>query len=249
MPKVTSYVFCFLLVFLLISVTKVAYSQVRPNLGNSTRLMNSALAEMEKGNFEKANTYFRQIIENGLAIPPEMPYFFAETLFELGQYDNSAAFLNKYLEINGYRGDNYEKAKNLEAELQSHLAAIAECRRCDRRGYRYEYCPTCHGDRQIQQTCSLCRQIGMVGCNKCMGTGIVKVRNIFNIVEYHDCDKCEGKGKITCPKCEGTLTEKSDCRTCKGEGRLTTEELCNHQPSNNPRYFNGFEKLRNSLHP
>ncbi|EMS31931.1 hypothetical protein C943_01666 [Mariniradius saccharolyticus AK6] len=82
-----------------------------------------------------------------------------------------------------------------------------------------------------------------------MGTGIVKVRNIFNIVEYHDCDKCEGKGKVTCPKCEGTLTEKSDCRTCKGEGRLTTEELCNHQSSNNPRYFNGFEKLRNSLHP
>jgi hypothetical protein len=237
----------FLPIVILLTSQNKAFTQVRPNLGNSTRLMNSALAEMEKGDFEKANAFFRQIIENGLAIPPEMPYFFAETLFELGQFHNSSAFLNKYLEINGYRGDNYEKAKNLEADLQVHLAAIEECRLCDRRGYRYEYCPTCYGDRQIQQNCSLCRQIGIVGCNKCLGSGIVKIRNVFNIVEYHDCDKCQGKGKITCPKCEGSLVEKSDCRTCKGEGRLVTEELCNHQPSNNPRYFNGFEKLRNSI--
>lgn len=245
-PAILSYIICSCL---LLFSPREAHSQVRPNLGNSTRIMNSALAEMEKGNFEKANSYFRQIIENGLSIPPEMPYYFAETLFELGQYNNSSLFLAKYLEVNGYRGDNYEKAKILESDLQVHLAAMAECRLCDRRGYRYEYCPTCHGDRQISQSCSLCRQIGIVGCNKCMGTGIVKMRNIFNLVEYHDCDKCEGKGKIACPRCHGTLLETSDCRTCKGEGRLTSEELCNHQPSNNPRYFNGFEKLRKSLHP
>lgn len=244
-PLATVY---FLIALSLIFNPIESFSQVRPNLGNSSRLMNNALAEMEKGDYEKANSYFRQIVENGMAIPPEMPYFFAETLFELGQYDNSSVFLTKYLEINGFRGDNYEKAKILEQDLKVHLDAITECKLCDRRGYRHEYCPTCHGDRQIQQGCNFCKQRGVVGCNKCMGTGIVKIRNMFNIVEYHDCDKCGGQGKHTCPNCDGSKIETSDCRTCKGEGRLSSEVLCNHQPSSNPRYFNGFEKLRNSSH-
>lgn len=221
------------------------FGQVKPNLGGATRLMNSALAEMEKGDFEKANAFFRQIIENNLSIPPEMPYFFAETLFQLGQYDNSLNFLTKYLEINGFKGDNYEAAKALEAKLNANMAAIYNCKLCDNRGYRYLNCSTCEGERQIKQACMYCKARGMVGCTKCRGSGLVTKKNVFNIVEYYECEKCSGDGKHTCPKCMGNLKELSDCRTCRGQGRLLSEEICDHKPGNQPRHFStGFEKLK-----
>src|SRR5690606_42103221 len=86
---------------------------------------------MESRDFNKANQIFRQIIDRNVTIPQEMPYFFAETLFELKQYDNSANFLNKYLEINGFKGDNYEHAKSLEDRLKSPLNEIKSCHLCD----------------------------------------------------------------------------------------------------------------------
>jgi DnaJ-class molecular chaperone len=240
--------FVFIGLFFLLNFS-TAYSQVKPNLGGSSRLMNNALAEMEKGDFEKANAYFRQIIESNLSIPPEMPYFFAETLFQLGQYDNSLNFLKKYLEINGYKGDNYEAAKSLEAKLKLSMDSIFTCKLCDNRGYRYLNCPTCEGERQIQQACIYCKTRGVVGCTKCRGSGLVTKVNVFNIMEYYECDKCSGDGKHTCPKCMGSLRELSDCRTCRGQGRLLSEEICDHKPSNQPRHFStGFEKLKEMSH-
>lgn len=220
-----------------------SYSQVKPSLGGSSRLMNSALAEMEKGDFERANAYFRQIIESNLPIPSEMPYFFAETLFQLGQFDNSSSFLEKYLEINGYQGDNYEQAKILQQKLKNHLDEISNCKFCDFRGYRYNGCPTCNGNRILEQSCSFCKAKGVVGCIKCMGKGLVTKKNIFNIIEYHECDKCGGDGRLDCPRCTGSLVEVSDCRTCRGQGRLISEEICNHQAE--PRNMSQkFERLR-----
>lgn len=221
-------------------------AQVRPNLGNTSRLMNSALAEMEKGDYQKANTFFRQIIESNQPIPPEMPYFFAETLFQLEQYDNSQNFLSRYLQINGFRGENYQKAKDLEERLKEPLKAIQACDLCDRRGYRYALCTTCEGEKKISQPCNYCRGRGAVGCNRCFGKGLVTRRNIFNIVEYHECGQCSGQGKHTCPQCEGSLEEVSDCRTCNGLGRMVEENVCNHQAA--PKHMSlVFQKLH-SLH-
>lgn len=211
------------------------YAQVRPNLGNTSRLMNSGKAEMELGNYEKANNFFRQIVESNQPIPPEMPYFFAETLYQLGQYDNSSSFLKKYIQINGPKGENYEAAKELEEKLKTPLLAIANCNFCNKQGYRTQLCNTCEGEKQIAQACTFCKEKGIVGCNRCMGSGLVTTKNIFNIIEYHQCDKCTGDGRIDCPTCNGTKQEFSDCRTCQGKGELVSEELCNHEEK--PRHM------------
>ncbi len=219
-----------LLVTILLSCawTNTVYAQARPNLGSTSRLMNSAKAEMEQGNYEKANNFFRQIVESNLPIPPEMPYFFAETLYQLGQYDNSSNFLQKYIQINGAKGENYDAAKALEEKLNGPLLAIANCDFCNKQGYRTETCPTCDGAKQLVQPCSFCKEKGIVGCNKCMGSGLVTKRNIFNLIEYHECDKCKGDGRIDCPTCNGTTKEFAGCRTCQSKGVLVSEELCDH---------------------
>ena len=55
--------------------------------------------ELDAIDYQTANSIFRNLIESGLPLPDEMPYYFSETLFALGQYDNSSNFLNKYLEL------------------------------------------------------------------------------------------------------------------------------------------------------
>ena len=216
-----------LLIGMLFSLNAV--SQVGPTLGGSARLFNNAKAEMEKGNYEKANTYFRQIIESNLAISPEMPYYFAVTLFELEQYDNSLNFIKRYIQINGKDAEKYAEARELERKLQEPIKAILACEFCNDQGYRIQECPTCEGKKQISQACDLCRGRGMVGCNRCFGKGLVTKRNVFNLVEYHECEKCEGEGKHSCPTCFGMLNVISACKTCQGNGLVQTEEICNHE--------------------
>lgn len=239
--KVLAFVFIFISVLGLDSM-----AQVRPALGGATRLFNNALEEMDKGDYEKANTYFRQIIESGLPISPEMPYHFAVTLFELGQYDNSLNFVKRYLQINGRNAPNFDAAKELEQKIEEPIKAILACNFCNNQGYRIYECSTCEGKKQLNQDCSLCKARGMVGCNQCFGKGIVTKRNVFNLVEYHECDKCSGEGKHTCPTCEGSLQEFTSCRTCQGTGMENTEEICNHQAA--PRHMSmAFERIK-ALH-
>jgi hypothetical protein len=217
---------CFLTVALLNCYNVVG--QVQPNLGQTSRLMKEALAAMEARDYLTANARFRDIIDSNSPIPPEMPYYFAETLYELKQYDNSANFLNKYLEINGFKGDNYEYAKQLEQKLKKPLDEIRACQLCDRRGYRYKTCFTCEGSKEIEQECTYCKGKGIIGCSRCAGSGLVTKKNVFNIVEYFECERCDGNGRLTCPTCEGTKVEIGACRTCQGTGRLNSEKICNH---------------------
>jgi hypothetical protein len=211
----------------LINIADVV-AQVQPSLGQTSRLMREALSAMEADDYLTANARFREIIDSNVPIPQEMPYYFAETLYELKQYDNSANFLNKYLEINGFKGDNYEHAKQLEQKLKEPLDNIRLCELCDRRGYRYKVCFTCEGEKEVEQECSYCKGKGIVGCSRCAGSGLVTKKNIFNIIEYFECERCAGNGRLTCPTCQGTKAEVSACRTCQGTGRLNSERLCDH---------------------
>ncbi|PSL07396.1 molecular chaperone DnaJ [Cecembia rubra] len=238
----------FLGVFFLLCGFSELSAQVRPALGGSSRLYTNALAEMEKGNYEEANAYFRQIVESGLPISPEMPYHFAVTLYELGQFDNSLNFIKRYLQINGRNAPNFDKAKELEKKLEAPIKAILDCQYCNNQGYRIQDCPTCDGKKQLLQDCSLCKGRGLVGCNKCFGKGLLTKRNVFNLTEYYECDKCKGQGKHSCPVCNGNLKEFSDCRTCQGNGFVSSEELCNHQAG--PRHMSlVFEKMKRLQHP
>jgi hypothetical protein len=207
----------------------LAMAQVKPSLGQTSRLMNMALGAMESGQYEKANNVFREIIDSKVPLPPEMPYYFSETLFHLGQYDNSANFLDKYLEINGFKGDNYEAAKALEAKLQGPLSEIRACQLCDRKGYRYQTCSTCEGAKSLEQPCHTCKGKAIVGCSRCAGKGMVTKKNVFNIIEYYECERCSGNGRLTCPTCEGAKVIFSNCRTCNGSGIVGSDSICNHE--------------------
>ncbi|WP_238325345.1 outer membrane protein assembly factor BamD [Lunatimonas lonarensis] len=225
-----------LLLMLSFFSVQLLYAQAGPNLGTTARTMNQAIQAMEEGKFETANGLFRQIVQSNVPIPPEMPFFFAKTLYELGQYSNSENFLQKYLDLNGFSGEHYQQAKALQEKLKIPLSQIKECSLCDRLGYRLHTCETCLGERVIEQDCGLCKLTGIVGCSRCAGKGVVTKKNVFNIVEYYDCERCETTGRLTCPRCEGTKVEHGDCNTCKGTGQITSSNLCDHTKNDGLTY-------------
>ncbi|MEX2569187.1 MAG: molecular chaperone DnaJ [Cyclobacteriaceae bacterium] len=202
------------------------------NLGNTNKLLTEAIGVMEKGEYAQANSFFREIINSNVPIPPEMPYHFAVTLFHLKQYDNSANFIKKYLDLNGFKGEHFQKAKELESALEMPLMEIKACNLCNPQGYRYATCETCNGEKHTEQPCSLCKGKGIIGCSRCVGDGLVTKINVFNITEYFECDRCLGKGRLTCTKCEGSLIEFGDCTVCAGKGFVQSETLCDHLENN-----------------
>ncbi|MHA7128646.1 outer membrane protein assembly factor BamD [Algoriphagus namhaensis] len=221
--------FAFLWLISLLFSAQNLQAQGLPNLGQTDSWMKGAIAAMQRQDFETANNIFRNLIDSGLPLPEEMPYYFAETLYQLEQYDNSANFLNKYLELTGFAGQNYQGAKELKDKLSEPLQEIQACQLCDRRGYRYKTCFTCDGKKEIEQECSYCKAKGIVGCSRCAGTGMITKKNIFNIVEYFECERCSANGRLTCPVCQGTKKEVSACRTCGGSGRLASDQICSHE--------------------
>ena len=196
--------------------------------------MKGALAAMERSDYQTANSIFRNLIDSGQPLPEEMPYFFSETLFHLGQFDNSQNFVNKYLELTGFTGQNYEYAVRLKEKLKEHLAQIQDCKLCDRRGYRYAPCSVCDCNRQIEQACAYCKANGVVGCSRCGASGMLKKVNIFNIVEFFECERCAGKGRLSCPTCGGSGKEVSACKNCEGSGKTPSDVLCNHAEHTHP---------------
>ncbi|GAB2502801.1 outer membrane protein assembly factor BamD [Algoriphagus taiwanensis] len=214
---------------LVLIVQSISIAQGIPNLGQTDRWMKGALAALERKDYETANSIFRNLIDSGLPLPEEMPYYFSETLYHLGQYDNSQNFLNKYLEITGFNGQNYKGAVELKEKLSGPIAEIRACSLCDLKGYRFGTCFTCEGKKQIEQSCSYCKSKGVVGCSRCAATGMIKKTNVFNIVEFYECERCSGKGRLTCPTCQGSGKEVSDCKTCQGSGKLTSDLICDHK--------------------
>lgn len=192
--------------------------------------MKGALAAMERADYQTANSIFRNLIDSGLPLPEEMPYYFSETLFHLGQYDNSQSFVTKYLELTGFTGQNYEAAARLKEKLKGPIAQIQACELCDRRGYLFENCSTCLGKKQSEQACSYCKAKGVVGCSRCGASGMIKKVNVFNLVDFYECERCAGKGRLACTTCGGSGKEVSACKTCEGSGKTASSTLCTHEP-------------------
>jgi RecJ-like exonuclease len=58
---------------------------------------------------------------------------------------------------------------------------------------------------------------------------MIKKVNVFNIVDFYECERCTGKGRLACPNCSGSGKEVSACKTCEGSGKAASTALCNHE--------------------
>lgn|SRR5690554_512601 len=220
------YFFALFLAFFLIHSSNMA--QDRKPTSEAYALLEQAKKEMEKGDYSQANLIFRRMLKLNSILPTEMSYLFAETLYKVGQYENSMNFLKRYQDITDRSSDYYLLSLDLERELMIKLQEIRHCSLCDQHGYRLVPCDSCHQTGKAEQTCHLCRGNGIIACPVCVGVGVNISYDQFNNKQYRSCERCQAKGVITCHVCHGDKTTLTACPQCEGRGSLATQQLCNH---------------------
>jgi DnaJ-class molecular chaperone len=223
------YTFSILIFFFLFSLQKISAQNQKETLNF---YYENAQKSMQSGDYEEANNQFRKILKLGVKLPSEMPYLFAKTLYEVGQYQNSQSFLDKYFEIMGKAGTYYDNAEKLKKLLAQQLNKSLSCQYCDLSGYRLEVCTTCNGDKQLLKKCDYCEAKGKVGCTACSGDGVLIQLGAMGNRSYKTCHQCKGEGINICPVCEGDKELYTYCPNCLGSGSTSTEVICNHTEHN-----------------
>jgi DnaJ-class molecular chaperone len=200
--------------------------------------MDVAQKQMTAGDYQAANKTFRKILALKTVLPHDLSYLFAETLFMVGQYENSNNFLERYFKLTGKAGNYTNQAEELELLLEIKLKEIRECQYCDIHGYRLKICSRCHGEKYVYEKCYYCNGHGKLICHVCLGEGVLIKKNDFSIDEYETCYNCEGTGIEICPVCKGEKILKQKCPVCLGTGYESTKIICDHTP---PEEGEGFK--------
>lgn len=211
--------------FLILGANISSHSQTLDNYLRTGKL------QMEQGDYESANITFRKILALDTILPSQFCYYFAETLYMVGQYQNSKSFINKYYELTGIKGRFYENVTNLEKMVELEISNLSNCQFCDPNGYRLETCAVCDGHGVHNTTCSYCRGKGLILCQQCKGHGVEININQYGENEYKSCKICQTRGYVVCPTCKGNKISSVTCQVCNGLGKTSSAQVCNHKPS------------------
>jgi len=206
-----------------------ALSSIQAQSDEYYELMAKGKNFMAEKNYNQANVIFRQVLTLNVEIPAEFCYYFAETLFQIGEYKNSQNFIDKYYELTERSGSYINEVKALEAMLKAQTSNARNCNLCDEHGYIKGTCSTCQGDGSLSERCGICFGKSKVSCTLCAGNGVVISVNVFGAREYNTCPRCDGKGYEQCPRCNGDGSEEHPCPTCSGAGYITKRTVCDHQ--------------------
>ena len=191
-------------------------------------LMETAIAQMNEGEYEQANLTFRKILKIDAVLPDEMSYLFAETLYMVDQNYNSRSFLDKYIRLVGTTGRYYSQAMDLKHYLDQEYELILECRTCDSRGYKLKDCHHCDSKGKLTDQCFYCRGVGINLCDLCKGQGVTTSYSAFGERKYQTCNNCQGKSQTVCKVCQGEKLVYEDCQVCHGTGQTAGTEICDH---------------------
>ena len=218
------------ILILLLSVSSPLLAQKKQVAGQkeATELLAQAKQQMGQQNYVAANKSFRQMLALNIPLPTDMCFFFAGTLFHLGQYENSLQFVEKYRSLAGPGGEFYHESGELKEQLEGKMTIIRECLHCDSHGYVLEACAFCEGKGNFEQNCSRCFGRKKVHCASCSGEGIQIEDDLFGQKKYQTCKNCNGSGIRNCTFCQGEGKMVSKCEECRGQGQLPTSQLCRH---------------------
>ncbi|WP_152425116.1 hypothetical protein [Nafulsella turpanensis] len=222
---------CILLFFLCLQSPLRAQKAGIGQQKEAAALLAQAKREMGRQDYAAANKSFRQMLALHTPLPTEMCYFFAGTLFNLGQYENSLQFLEKYRSLAGPGGEFYHQSEELKKQLEEQMHIIRECAACDSQGYVQQLCSYCRGMGKVEQNCTRCYGRKKAVCSGCKGEGVRIEEDLFGQKKYQSCPDCEATGIRKCTYCKGEGKVTSNCEYCKGLGQLSTDELCSHEAS------------------
>jgi hypothetical protein len=173
----------------LISVMNVCAQEANSDL-EYLRMMETGVEDMEKGDYETADQYFRIAIENMKVLPTELCYFFGKNSFFLGKYKQSIDWLNKYIELKGVKGEFFdESVEYLKKSEQAYLTQQ------DRKQPTEE--ESAIADKQSISDRIDCSEGQLIVCPECKGAGVVKKPGLLGAIVYSTCPYGEN-GAMNC---------------------------------------------------
>jgi hypothetical protein len=149
------------------------------------RNLDEAVALMDDGKYAAADEKYRYILENLKSVPSDLTFFFGKNSFYLNKFQQSADWLNKYIQLKGTTGQYHEEAikilKSAETEIvKEKTAQIEKAGQVLSRNYDID-----------------CGPSGKVSCPVCKGDHVIVKRGPFGD-EYKTCPYCNDHGMLTC---------------------------------------------------
>ncbi len=149
------------------------------------RLIDEANALMDDGQYAEADQKYRFILENLKSVPSDLTFFFGKNSFHINKYQQSADWLNKYIQLKGTTGQYHDEAvqylKKAEAEIvKEKNAQIEKAGQVLSRNYDID-----------------CGPAGKVSCPVCKGDHVIIKKGAFGD-EYKTCPYCNDHGMLTC---------------------------------------------------
>ncbi|HEY3430040.1 MAG TPA: hypothetical protein VGK39_05130 [Cyclobacteriaceae bacterium] len=149
------------------------------------RALDSAVALMDNGHYEKADEKLRYVLSNLKSIPSDLTFYFGKNSVYLGKFKQGIDWLNKYIQLKGTTGQFYtesvELLKKAETELVKERAKAAE-----------------KAAEVLSSTYDIdCGPAGKVTCPVCKGSTVI-IRKGYLSDEYKTCGFCDKHGFLTC---------------------------------------------------
>ncbi len=167
---------------------KIREQQMAAEAARSTmisRMIDEGVDRMEMGEYEAANTIFRDVLEKARVVPTDLTYFFGKNSYFLGKFQQSVDWLTKYVELKGTKGQYYEDCLNYldkaRAEVRKEKAVESDNVR-----------EILTSDYEID-----CGPSGMVICPVCKGRTVIIKKGPLGTT-YQECPYSDKHGYLTC---------------------------------------------------
>lgn len=149
------------------------------------RQLDQAVELMDNGDYTAADEKYKYILENLKSIPSDLTFFFGKNSFHLKKYQQSADWINKYIQLKGTTGQYHDEAidylKKAEAEiLKEKNQQVQKAEQVLSRNYDID-----------------CGPSGKVSCPVCKGDHVIIKKGAFGD-EYRTCPYCNDHGMLTC---------------------------------------------------
>ncbi|MEJ2005597.1 MAG: hypothetical protein P8X57_11675 [Cyclobacteriaceae bacterium] len=149
------------------------------------RMIETGVDRMDEGDYIAADKIFRDVLKNSQVVPTDMTFFFGKNSFYLEKFEQSADWLNKYIQLKGTKGKHFEEATSLLNEATKAIRLLQQ--------------------QNQQETKAIlassfeidCGPSGKVVCPVCQGKTVIITKTAFG-QNYRECPYCDDHGLLTC---------------------------------------------------
>jgi hypothetical protein len=163
------------------------------------RMIETGVNRMDEGDYKAADDIFRDVLRNAEVVPTDMTFFFGKNSFYLEKFEQSADWLNKYIQLKGTQGKHFEEATSLLNQANKAIRLMQQ-----------------EAQRETKAILASsydidCGPSGMVVCPVCKGKTVIITKTAFG-QNYRECPYSDEHGLLTCEQYNLLLKGKLDPR-------------------------------------